>query len=289
MILRVAGAWHMCFFVVVIFLGSFYLVNLILAIVAMSYDELQKKAEEEDEAAAAEEAAYAEACRQAEEDMFSGSGASGRRSRRESRLPPSLSGQQKLAPQPARAESNQNVIRYRGVLLHKKTNRSPTKSPADVLEEKLRRSANLRPGKSQLAANVPGKTTQSLQPPLKSSSTVCSNSSNHNAFSSSSSSSISSHPSSSLCSGCSDSQCDAGRDQQPPDKCLAEDEERVGQCCQDPTPLLLIGNGHYARQFSPPHTLDILRRSTGSLNDKTLLVQKRKVRRVNLKIVISYC
>jgi voltage-gated sodium channel type II alpha len=58
----------MAFFVVVIFLGSFYLVNLILAIVAMSYDELQKKAEEEEEAAAAEEAAYAEACRQAEEE-----------------------------------------------------------------------------------------------------------------------------------------------------------------------------------------------------------------------------
>jgi hypothetical protein len=37
----------MLFFIVIIFLGSFYLVNLILAIVAMSYDELQKKAEEE--------------------------------------------------------------------------------------------------------------------------------------------------------------------------------------------------------------------------------------------------
>lgn len=54
----------MCFFVVIIFLGSFYLVNLILAIVAMSYDELQRKAEEEEEAAAAEEAAMqAEAAR----------------------------------------------------------------------------------------------------------------------------------------------------------------------------------------------------------------------------------
>ncbi|ODM88181.1 Sodium channel protein para, partial [Orchesella cincta] len=38
-------------------LGSYYLVNLILAIVAMSYDELQKKAEEDDMAAAAEEEA----------------------------------------------------------------------------------------------------------------------------------------------------------------------------------------------------------------------------------------
>jgi voltage-gated sodium channel type II alpha len=40
----------MLFFIVIIFLGSYYLVNLILAIVAMSYDELQKKAEQEEEA-----------------------------------------------------------------------------------------------------------------------------------------------------------------------------------------------------------------------------------------------
>ncbi|KAF7492427.1 Sodium channel protein para [Sarcoptes scabiei] len=87
MIIRVTGLWHMSFFVVVIFLGSFYLVNLILAIVAMSYDELQKKAEEEEEATAAEEAAYAEACRLAEEDMHGNDGNGGpRRSRRNSRL-----------------------------------------------------------------------------------------------------------------------------------------------------------------------------------------------------------
>lgn len=53
-VLRAAGSYHMFFFIVIIFLGSFYLVNLILAIVAMSYDELQKKAEEEE--AAEEEA-----------------------------------------------------------------------------------------------------------------------------------------------------------------------------------------------------------------------------------------
>ena len=58
LILRAAGPFHISFFIVIIFLGSFYLMNLILAIVAMSYDELQKKAElEEEEAAAAEEAA----------------------------------------------------------------------------------------------------------------------------------------------------------------------------------------------------------------------------------------
>ena len=54
---RTAGPWHIIFFLLIIFLGSFYLVNLILAIVAMSYDELQKKAEEEEEAALLEEEA----------------------------------------------------------------------------------------------------------------------------------------------------------------------------------------------------------------------------------------
>ena len=45
--LRTAGPWHVLFFMLNIFLGSFYLINLILAIVAMSYDELQRQAEEE--------------------------------------------------------------------------------------------------------------------------------------------------------------------------------------------------------------------------------------------------
>lgn len=49
-VLRVMGPYHILFFIVIIFLGSFYLLNLILAIVAMSYDELQKKAEEEEAA-----------------------------------------------------------------------------------------------------------------------------------------------------------------------------------------------------------------------------------------------
>lgn len=50
-ILRAEGPWHCLYFMIVIFLGSFYLVNLILAIVAMSYDETQKQ----DEADAEEE------------------------------------------------------------------------------------------------------------------------------------------------------------------------------------------------------------------------------------------
>ena len=42
-----AGPGHIVFFIVNIFLGSFYLINLILAIVAMAYDELQRLAEDE--------------------------------------------------------------------------------------------------------------------------------------------------------------------------------------------------------------------------------------------------
>ncbi|KAG9508996.1 Sodium channel protein type 10 subunit alpha, partial [Fragariocoptes setiger] len=66
-ILRTAGSWHIIFFIISIFLGSIYLMNLILAIVAMSYNELQRRAEEEEEAAAADEAAFLESCRLAEE------------------------------------------------------------------------------------------------------------------------------------------------------------------------------------------------------------------------------
>lgn len=60
-VLRTTGSAHIIFFVAAIFLGSIYLVNLILAIVAMSYDELSKKAQDEALAVAAEEAHYQEA------------------------------------------------------------------------------------------------------------------------------------------------------------------------------------------------------------------------------------
>ena len=69
MVLRTTGPWHCIFFMFNIFLGSIYLINLILAIVAMSYDDLQKKASEEETAAAEEEAAYQEQQRLAEEEQ----------------------------------------------------------------------------------------------------------------------------------------------------------------------------------------------------------------------------
>nr|WAX25741.1 sodium channel protein type 4 subunit alpha A [Takifugu obscurus] len=45
--LRAAGQTYMLFFVVVIFLGSFYLINLILAVVAMAYDEQNQASQQE--------------------------------------------------------------------------------------------------------------------------------------------------------------------------------------------------------------------------------------------------
>jgi len=43
--LRCTGHYNIFFFIINILLGSFYLVNLILAIVTMSYDELQREDE----------------------------------------------------------------------------------------------------------------------------------------------------------------------------------------------------------------------------------------------------
>ncbi|XP_053203618.1 sodium channel protein para-like isoform X3 [Panonychus citri] len=77
MILRTTSPWHIIYFIGAIFLGSIYLVNLILAIVAMSYDELQKKLVDEDLAAAAEEAAYQDTLRQADVDDGRGGGGGG--------------------------------------------------------------------------------------------------------------------------------------------------------------------------------------------------------------------
>jgi hypothetical protein len=49
LVLTAAGRYHFFYFVAVIFFGSFYLVNLILAIVSMSYQDQQKKVKAETE------------------------------------------------------------------------------------------------------------------------------------------------------------------------------------------------------------------------------------------------
>ncbi|ESN93132.1 hypothetical protein HELRODRAFT_89291, partial [Helobdella robusta] len=49
LVLKSMGEYHMIFFIFVVFLGSFYLINLILAIVATSYDDCRKREEKESE------------------------------------------------------------------------------------------------------------------------------------------------------------------------------------------------------------------------------------------------
>jgi len=57
-VIKANAPYHMSFFIIVIFMGSFYLVNLILAIVAMSYDDCRKQ----DQDAAEEELAVSLSC-----------------------------------------------------------------------------------------------------------------------------------------------------------------------------------------------------------------------------------
>uniref|UniRef100_A0A8C3PCL3 Sodium voltage-gated channel alpha subunit 2 n=1 Tax=Chrysemys picta bellii TaxID=8478 RepID=A0A8C3PCL3_CHRPI len=76
--LRAAGKTYMIFFVLVIFLGSFYLINLILAVVAMAYEEQNQATMEEAEQKEAEFQQMLEQLKkQQEEAQFSGVGGVG--------------------------------------------------------------------------------------------------------------------------------------------------------------------------------------------------------------------
>ncbi|XP_049318980.1 sodium channel, voltage gated, type VIII, alpha subunit a isoform X1 [Astyanax mexicanus] len=66
--LRAAGKTYMIFFVLVIFVGSFYLVNLILAVVAMAYEEQNQATMEESERKEAEFKAMLEQLKKQQED-----------------------------------------------------------------------------------------------------------------------------------------------------------------------------------------------------------------------------
>lgn len=66
--LRAAGKTYMIFFVLVIFVGSFYLVNLILAVVAMAYEEQNQATMEEAEQKEAEFKAMLEQLKKQQEE-----------------------------------------------------------------------------------------------------------------------------------------------------------------------------------------------------------------------------
>ena len=64
-VLKANGPLHTFFFMIVIFLCSFYVVNLILAIVAMSYDDCRRCEKEEIEAEYAAALVRTDICRSA--------------------------------------------------------------------------------------------------------------------------------------------------------------------------------------------------------------------------------
>ncbi|KAL6474835.1 hypothetical protein MHYP_G00158750 [Metynnis hypsauchen] len=74
--LRAAGKTYMIFFVVVIFLGSFYLINLILAVVAMAYDEQNEATQAEAREKEEEFQRLMEQLRNQEQQLQAGSKAS---------------------------------------------------------------------------------------------------------------------------------------------------------------------------------------------------------------------
>uniref|UniRef100_A0A3P9BFX7 Sodium channel protein n=1 Tax=Maylandia zebra TaxID=106582 RepID=A0A3P9BFX7_9CICH len=74
--LRVSGKPYMIFFLLIIFLGSFYLINLILAVVAMAYEEQNQAAAKEAQEKEEEFKAMVEQLRQQQEEAQSSSDAS---------------------------------------------------------------------------------------------------------------------------------------------------------------------------------------------------------------------
>uniref|UniRef100_A0A671XXI7 Sodium channel protein n=1 Tax=Sparus aurata TaxID=8175 RepID=A0A671XXI7_SPAAU len=84
--LRAAGKTYMIFFVLVIFVGSFYLVNLILAVVAMAYEEQNQATIEEAEQKEAEFKAMLEQLKRQQEETQVGGGHLSRSSSEVSKL-----------------------------------------------------------------------------------------------------------------------------------------------------------------------------------------------------------
>ncbi|KAI9525985.1 Sodium channel protein type 2 subunit alpha [Dissostichus eleginoides] len=112
--LRAAGKPYMIFFVLVIFLGSFYLVNLILAVVAMAYDEQNQATIEEAQQKEEEFQAMLEQLkRQQEEAQVAAAAAteSGEYSERGARASESSSGTSKLSSKSAKERRNRRKKR----------------------------------------------------------------------------------------------------------------------------------------------------------------------------------
>uniref|UniRef100_A0A8C6NPB1 Sodium channel protein n=1 Tax=Nothobranchius furzeri TaxID=105023 RepID=A0A8C6NPB1_NOTFU len=110
--LRVAGKPYMIFFVLVIFLGSFYLINLILAVVAMAYDEQNQATIEEAQRKDEEFQAMLEQLKRQQEEVAAAAATeSGEYSGRGGPSSESSSGTSKLSSKSAKERRNRRKKR----------------------------------------------------------------------------------------------------------------------------------------------------------------------------------
>uniref|UniRef100_A0A674F6Z6 Sodium channel protein n=1 Tax=Salmo trutta TaxID=8032 RepID=A0A674F6Z6_SALTR len=142
--LRAAGKPYMIFFVLVIFLGSFYLVNLILAVVAMAYDE-QNQATIEEAAQKEEEfqAMLEQLKRQQEEALVAAAAATESHGEYSGRGGPSSeasSGTSKLSSKSAKERMNRQKRKERGE--HEKFHKSESEDSIKRLSFRFSMDAN---------------------------------------------------------------------------------------------------------------------------------------------------
>uniref|UniRef100_A0A670JG53 Sodium channel protein n=1 Tax=Podarcis muralis TaxID=64176 RepID=A0A670JG53_PODMU len=113
--LRAAGKTYMIFFVLVIFLGSFYLINLILAVVAMAYEEQNQATMEEAEQKEAEFQQMLEQLKkQQEAAQLSSKSAKERRNRRKKRKQREQSGGEEKDEDEFHRSESEDSIRRKG-------------------------------------------------------------------------------------------------------------------------------------------------------------------------------
>uniref|UniRef100_A0A803VV10 Sodium voltage-gated channel alpha subunit 3 n=1 Tax=Ficedula albicollis TaxID=59894 RepID=A0A803VV10_FICAL len=126
--LRAAGKTYMIFFVLVIFLGSFYLINLILAVVAMAYEEQNQATMEEAEQ---KEAEFQQMLEQLKKD-FSGVGGLGE-------LLESSSEASKLSSKSAKERRNRRKKRRQKEMSEAEDKGDIDKFPKSESEDSIRR------------------------------------------------------------------------------------------------------------------------------------------------------
>uniref|UniRef100_A0A8C2YGB3 Sodium channel protein n=1 Tax=Coturnix japonica TaxID=93934 RepID=A0A8C2YGB3_COTJA len=131
--LRAAGKTYMIFFVLVIFLGSFYLINLILAVVAMAYEEQNQATMEEAEQ---KEAEFQQMLEQLKKQDFSGVGGLGE-------LLESSSEASKLSSKSAKERRNRRKRRRQKEMSEAEDKGDNDKFPKSESEDSIRRKSFL--------------------------------------------------------------------------------------------------------------------------------------------------